>query len=334
MKILVTGVAGFIGFHLAKKLLDEGHDVIGIDNLNDYYEVDLKKSRLNQLLNIKLVFFDIDLKDKSKIYILFKNYNFDIVLHMAAQPGVRFSIDNPNECILNNIVAFANIIDISAYAKIKHFIYASSSAVYGDNKELPFIESSNVDHPLSLYAASKKSNEIIAHSYSNTHKLPSTGLRFFTVYGPWGRPDMAYFKFVKKIINGEIIDVFGNGAMLRDFTYIDDIVDGVLALIPIIPKENYDTVLKTEDPSESNAPWSIFNIGNNKPIELEDFICTIETALGIEAKKNYKSMQIGDARATSANIDKINIYTGFIPKTSLKIGIEKFVSWYKTYYGL
>lgn len=333
MKILVTGVAGFIGFHLAKKLLIDGHTVIGVDNINDYYSTDLKKSRLSKLLNIKLIFFEIDLKDKAKIYEVFEQHKIDYILHMAAQAGVRYSIDNPNECILNNILAFSNLIDIAANSKIKHFIYASSSSVYGDNDELPFTESSNVDHPLSLYAATKKSNEMIAHSYANLYKLPSTGLRFFTVYGPWGRPDMAYFKFVKKIINGEIIDVYGKGNMLRDFTYIDDIVDGVLGIIKIIPKSNQNIKYKIKDPSKSKAPWSIFNIGNNQPVKLKDFISTIESTLGLEAKKNYLSMQKGDAYATFADIDKINYHTGFTPKTSLKTGIEKFVNWYKSYYN-
>ena len=332
-KILVTGSIGFIGFHLCKKLLDEGHEVYGIDNINDYYDVDLKLARKKSLANYaaqldenkKYNFKKIDISNKKDLFALFKKCNFDIVINLAAQAGVRYSIDNPQSYVESNLIGFVNIVECCREFKIKHLVFASSSSVYGMNKDQPFKIQDKTDFPISLYAATKKSNELLAFSYSHLYKIPTTGLRFFTVYGPFGRPDMAYFKFTKSIIEDKPIDVYNNGNMKRDFTYIDDIVDGMLSVLDKPPKSNqFDLTL-------SDAPFRVLNIGNNKPISLEEFIECIEKALSKTAIKNELPMQPGDVPVTYANIDEINKEFGFNPKTNISDGIQKFVDWYVEY---
>ena len=332
-KILVTGSIGFIGFHLCKKLLDEGHEVYGIDNINDYYDVDLKLARKKSLANYaaqldenkKYNFKKIDISNKKDLFALFKKCNFDIVINLAAQAGVRYSIDNPQSYVESNLIGFVNIVECCREFKIKHLVFASSSSVYGMNKDQPFKIQDKTDFPISLYAATKKSNELLAFSYSHLYKIPTTGLRFFTVYGPFGRPDMAYFKFTKSIIEEKPIDVYNNGNMKRDFTYIDDIVDGMLSVLDKPPKSNqFDLTL-------SDAPFRVLNIGNNKPISLEEFIECIEKALSKTAIKNELPMQPGDVPVTYANIDEINKEFGFNPKTNISDGIQKFVDWYVEY---
>ena len=332
-KILVTGSIGFIGFHLCKKLLDEGHEVYGIDNINDYYDIDLKLARKKSLANYaaqldenkKYNFKKIDISKKKDLFALFKKCNFDIVINLAAQAGVRYSIDNPQSYVESNLIGFVNIVECCREFKIKHLVFASSSSVYGMNKDQPFKIQDKTDFPISLYAATKKSNELLAFSYSHLYKIPTTGLRFFTVYGPFGRPDMAYFKFTKSIIEDKPIDVYNNGNMKRDFTYIDDIVDGMLSVLDKPPKSNqFDLTL-------SDAPFRVLNIGNNKPISLEEFIECIEKALSKTAIKNELPMQPGDVPVTYANIDEINKEFGFNPKTNISDGIQKFVDWYVEY---
>ena len=306
--------------------------VIGVDNLNDYYDVALKNDRLSSIKSESFkFFFKIDLNDKSSLEKIFKETKIDYVINLAAQAGVRYSLTNPEEYMHSNILGFLNILELCRNFKIKHLVYASSSSVYGMNKKIPFSVSDNVDHPISLYAASKKSNELMAHTYSHLFNIPTTGLRFFTVYGPWGRPDMALFIFTKAIIDGQKIDLFNHGKMLRDFTYIDDIVEGIYNLTKDPYKKQF-LGSKNPDPSFSIAPYRIFNIGNNSPVKLIDFLKIIEEAVGKQAIVNLAEMQPGDVESTYANIDAINDYVGFIPKTNIKDGISKFVDWYKRYY--
>jgi UDP-glucuronate 4-epimerase len=332
-KILVTGAAGFIGFYLAKRLIDSGYSVIGLDNINDYYSVDLKKDRLAQLEGFSnFSFIKMDLADRKAMEELFYSEKFDRVVHLAAQAGVRYSLENPNAYIDSNLVGFANILEGCRHNPVKHLVFASSSSVYGANKKMPFSVEDFVDNPVSLYAATKKSNELMAHAYSHLYKIPSTGLRFFTVYGPWGRPDMAYFKFTKAILAGEQIDVYNHGNMKRDFTYIDDIIEGVVRVMdkPARPKvKDKDATLELY---KSSAPFAVYNIGNNKPVELGYFIQALENALGRKAKKNMLPMQPGDVPATYADIDSLTRDVGFKPDTPIEKGLQKFVEWYKEYY--
>lgn len=332
MKILVTGAAGFIGSRLIE-LLDDKNEIVGIDNLNDYYDTSLKIARLNNL-NKKnnFRFLKMDLADKDSMLNLFSKENFDIVIHLGAQAGVRYSIENPYAYIDSNIMGMMNILEGARNNPVQHLIYASSSSVYGGNKKVPFSTEDSVDHPVSLYAATKKSNELMAHTYSNLYDIPTTGLRFFTVYGPFGRPDMAYFGFTNKIVKGETIEVFNNGDMMRDFTYIDDVVEGIIRLIPEIPQRNPNWTEK--DVSESWAPYRIFNIGNSTPVKLLDFIETIEKHLGIKAKKVFKPMQPGDVQKTFADVADLEKVINFKPTTTIDSGIKEFVNWYKDYYQI
>ena len=335
MKYLVTGSAGFIGFSVAKKLLDEGYNVVGIDNHNDYYDPKIKDSRLEILLEHESYkHFKADLSIKDKIDIIFKDTKPDCVINLAAQAGVRYSLENPYAYIQSNIVGFMNILEVCKHFCVKHLVYASSSSVYGANTKLPFSIHDNVDHPVSLYAASKKANELMAHTYSHLFNLPTTGLRFFTVYGPWGRPDMALFKFTKAIINGEKIKVFNNGNHERDFTYIDDIVEGVIRVAMSPAKPNTDWSGNKPDPASSLAPWRVYNIGNNKPENLMKFIEVIEKEIGQEAIKEFLPMQPGDVPDTFADIEDLKNDFNFQPSTSLKDGVKKFVDWYFDYYKI
>ena len=333
-RILVTGAAGFIGSYVCNRLLDNKTEVIGVDNLNNYYDPALKKARLQILLERKMCFYELDISEKTKLNDVFEKFKPTCVINLAAQAGVRYSIDNPMAYINSNIVGFLNILEGCRNHNVSHLIYASSSSVYGLNNTFPFSENHNVDHPISLYAASKKSNEAMAHSYSHIFNLPTTGLRFFTVYGPWGRPDMALYIFTKKILAGEPIDIYGYGKMKRDFTYIEDIVEGVIRLINKIPIPDKIWDANDPNPSSSSSPWSIFNIGNNKPTELEYFISIIENCLGKKAIKNYLEMQPGDVSKTAASIEKLESAIGFTPNTSIEEGIPKFISWYKDFHNL
>ena len=332
-KILVTGAAGFIGFSVCKKLLDLGLEIYGLDNLNDYYDPRLKLARLEFLTKKNMPFSKIDLADTNEIKNLFNSFKPNIVINLAAQAGVRYSLENPHAYLNSNIIGFLNILENCKTHSIEHLIYASSSSVYGLNKVFPFSEGDTVDHPVSLYAASKKSNELIAHSYSHIFRLPCTGLRFFTVYGPWGRPDMALYIFTKKILADEPINVYGFGKMKRDFTYIDDIVEGIIGLIGNQPSGSSKWTGFDPEPSTSSAPWEIYNIGNNKPTELEYFISLIEKNLGKKAIKNYLDIQPGDVEETSADISRLHKLTGFVPSTCIEEGIPKFISWYKTFHN-
>jgi len=333
MKILVTGVAGFIGFSLTCRLMKDGHDVYGIDNLNDYYDVNLKKNRLSIIeKNPKFKFQRIDLADREGIKKLFAANSFDYVINLAAQAGVRYSIENPGSYIDSNLVGFGNILEGCRHSKVKHLVYASSSSVYGLNTHMPFSVRHNVDHPISLYAASKKANELMAHTYSYLYALPTTGLRFFTVYGPWGRPDMALFLFTKAILNNEPIKVFNNGNMQRDFTYIDDIVEGVVRVMNTVPKADPDWSSDTPNPSTSCVPYKLYNIGNNQPIALMEFVEAIEQAIGKKALKEYLPLQAGDVPATYADVNDLIKDTGFKPSTPIVEGINNFIKWYKDYY--
>ncbi len=335
MKILVTGAAGFIGFHLSRALLVRGDDVVGLDNLNDYYSVELKQDRLNLLLpNERFQFEKIDLVDQEPMEALFAQEKFDVVVNLAAQAGVRYSLTNPHAYTSSNIDGFLNVLEGCRHNDVKHLVYASSSSVYGANTAMPFSVSDNVDHPVSLYAASKKANELMAHSYSHLYALPTTGLRFFTVYGPWGRPDMALFLFTKAILEGKPIDVFNHGKMKRDFTYVDDIVNGVISTIDQTASPNLDWSGDAPDPSSSKAPFRLFNIGNNEPVELLAMIETLEKCLGKTAEKNMLDMQPGDVPATYANIEALEAATGFHPSTSIEEGIAKFVEWYREYHAM
>jgi UDP-glucuronate 4-epimerase len=334
MTILVTGAAGFIGMHLSKRLLEQGYEVVGIDNLNDYYDPQLKEDRLLQLKKYeRFTFVKLDLVDREGILKLFQKYSFPYVIHLAAQAGVRYSLQNPHAYIDSNLVGFVNMMEACRHYPVKHFIYASSSSVYGANTKMPFSTSDNVDHPVSLYAATKKANELMAHTYSHLYGIPTTGLRFFTVYGPWGRPDMAYFSFAKNILKGKPIKVFNHGNMRRDFTYIDDIVEGMVRLLDKPPVSNPNWDRMSPDPSSSYAPYKIYNIGNNQPVKLLDFIKTLESLLGVKAKMEFLPMQPGDVEATYADIDDLQKAVGFHPSTSIEDGLRKFVEWYRSYYG-
>ncbi len=332
-KILVTGAAGFIGFHVCRALLVLGESVTGIDNLNPYYDVSLKKARLEILReNEKFDFIKVHLEDCKGVQKVIGDTKFDVVVHLAAQAGVRYSLDNPMAYVDTNIVGFTNILEGCRHNRVGHLVYASSSSVYGANKEMPFSEKHNVDHPISLYAATKKANELMAHTYSALFKLPTTGLRFFTVYGPWGRPDMALFKFTKAILEGESIDVFNYGDMRRDFTYIDDVVNGVIKVMSVIPEPDHKWNPLNPNPDSSFAPYRIYNIGNNNTEALLDMIEVLEGCLGKKAKKNMMPMQLGDVQETSASIEELRSDAGFEPKIPIRIGIPKFVEWYREYY--
>ncbi|MDD2581655.1 MAG: NAD-dependent epimerase [Desulfuromonadaceae bacterium] len=333
-KILVTGAAGFIGFHLSKRLLDRGDDVTGLDNLNDYYDVRLKHDRLNQLKDKPgFRFVECSMEDREVVETLFRTEQFDKVVNLAAQAGVRYSLQNPHAYISSNIVGFMNILEGCRHNGVKHLVYASSSSVYGANTQMPFSVHHNVDHPASLYAATKKSNELMAHAYSSLYGIPTTGLRFFTVYGPWGRPDMALFLFTKAIIEGRTIDVFNHGKMQRDFTYIDDIIEGVVRVTDTTPTANPAWSGDSPDPGTSYAPYRIYNIGNNSPVELTYFIETLERCLGKTAKKNLLPIQAGDVPATYADVDDLINDVGFKPNTSVEEGIGRFVEWYLAYHA-
>ena len=340
MRILITGAAGFIGYHLTKRCISENYSVIGLDNINDYYDINLKKARLNDLYkfssdkNREFNFVKGSLEDNSFLKDTFEKYSPECVINLAAQAGVRYSIENPSAYIQANIVGFGNLIELCRNYEIKNFIYASSSSVYGGNVTMPFSEKNGVDHPISLYAATKRSNEIIAHSYSHLYSLPSTGLRFFTVYGPWGRPDMALFLFTKAIFEEKKLKIFNNGEMLRDFTYIDDIVESMFRLIakPATIDKNYN--FNFPDPSTSWAPHRIFNIGNSNPSKLMDYINQIESAIGKKAIKEFLPMQPGDVKATFSDTSALEDWISFKPKTSIKDGIEKFIFWYRNFYNV
>jgi len=336
MKILVTGAAGFIGFHVSCYLIARGDTVVGIDNLNDYYDVNLKQGRLDELAKHEnkhlFSFTKLDLADRDKIATLFENEKFDKVINLAAQAGVRYSIENPHAYVDSNIVGFLNILEGCRHNAVKHLVYASSSSVYGANEIMPFSAKDNVDHPVSLYAASKKTNELMAHTYSHLYRLPTTGLRFFTVYGPWGRPDMALFKFTKAIMQGDSIDVYNYGNHRRDFTYIDDIVAGIILSLDQNVSGNPQWSGKTPDPSTSRAPWKIYNIGAHTPINLLVFIETLEKALGQNATKNLLPMQAGDVPDTYADVSALSEELGYMPKVSLEEGIKQFVIWYRKFY--
>ena len=333
MKVVLTGAAGFIGMHTSIKLLERGDTVIGIDNINDYYDVALKKARLERLEKFdNFIFVKADVENKAAIEQVFSDYSPDHVIHLAAQAGVRYSLENPHAYISANIEGFLNILESCRYNDVKHLTYASSSSVYGGNTKLPFSEHDNVDHPVSLYAATKKSNELMAHTYSHLFNLPTTGLRFFTVYGPWGRPDMALFLFTKAIIAGEPINVFNHGRMMRDFTYIDDIVEGVIRVNdkPASPCLNFQSV--SPDPSSSNAPYRVFNIGNSSPVKLMAYIDAIEAALGLEAQKKFLPLQMGDVPSTCSDTSELHNWVDFKPNTDINDGVLNFVNWYKGFY--
>jgi UDP-glucuronate 4-epimerase len=334
MNYLVTGAAGFIGFHLSRRLLERGDSVIGIDNLNAYYDVNLKKARLCKLEEIPgFTFHKLDLADREEVNRLFAENNFDCVVNLAAQAGVRYSLTNPHAYIDCNIVGFINILEGCRHNDIKHLVYASSSSVYGANTNMPFSVHHNVDHPVSLYAATKKSNELMAHTYSSLYKLPCTGLRFFTVYGPLGRPDMALFLFTRAILENKPIDVYNHGRMKRDFTYIDDIVEGVIRVSDKVPEPNPDWNGDKPDSATSYAPYKLYNIGNNNPVELMKFIEVLEDCLGKKANKNLLPIQPGDVPETYADVDDLVNDVGFKPATSIEEGIKRFVEWYNEYYG-
>ena len=335
MRILVTGAAGFIGARLSERLLDRGDEVIGVDNLNDYYDVTLKEARLQRLLpHAHFSFHKIDITDQAAMGAVFETAAPQRVMHLAAQAGVRYSITNPRAYVDANIVGFINILEACRYNGVEHLVYASSSSVYGANTQMPFATDSNVDHPVSMYAATKKSNELMAHVYSHLYRLPTTGLRFFTVYGPWGRPDMSLFLFARKILLGEPIDVFNHGKHRRDFTYIDDIVAGVMCCIDKIAEVDESWSSDDPKPSTSNAPYRLYNIGNNSPVELMDFIGTLERCLGLEAKKNMLPLQPGDVPETYADVAALVQDVGYRPSTPITEGIANFVSWYKDFYNI
>lgn len=334
-RILVTGAAGFIGFHLANRLLSEGWYVIGLDNVNNYYDVNLKKARLEILKKSEhFSFHKISLGDRDAVNHLFENESPEYVVNLAAQAGVRYSLTNPHAYTSSNIEGFLNILEGCRHNKVKHLVYASSSSVYGANKSMPFSVNESINHPLSLYAATKKANELMAHTYSHLYDLPTTGLRFFTVYGPWGRPDMALFLFTKAILNGESIDVFNKGRMKRDFTYVDDIIEGVFRIVTHIPQGNKSWDPYHPDPASSNAPYHIFNIGNNNPVELNYYIEVLENCLGKKAIKNLLPLQPGDVVETYANVDHLQEEIGFKPDTKIEDGIQSFVDWYRDYYKI
>ncbi|MEN0003602.1 MAG: NAD-dependent epimerase [Bacteroidota bacterium] len=347
-KHLITGTAGFIGYHLAQALVERGDTVIGLDVINDYYDVNLKYSRLTQAgfdvkeleynkliqskINLNHFFIQLQLEDEANLNELFRTQRFDKVCNLAAQAGVRYSLINPRAYINSNIIGFTNILECCRHHNVKHLAYASSSSVYGLNESVPFATSDNVDHPISLYAASKKSNELMAHTYSHLFDLPTTGLRFFTVYGPWGRPDMALFLFTKAMLQGEAINVFNHGKMVRDFTYIDDIVEGVIRVLDHPPKGNAAWSGKSPDPSTSKGPYKVYNIGNNNPVQLMDFIQAIEQELGIKAEKNMMPIQPGDVAMTHADVKDLVHDLGYKPATPIQKGVKAFINWYREYY--
>lgn len=333
MKYLVTGAAGFIGFFVAQRLIAQGHQVIGLDNLNDYYDVNLKKSRLSILNEQPLfTFIGMDLADRDGIADLFTQHQFNRVIHLAAQAGVRYSIDNPMAYADSNLVGHLTILEGCRQHNVEHLVYASSSSVYGLNGKTPFSTADSVDHPVSLYAATKKSNELMSHTYSHLYNVPTTGLRFFTVYGPWGRPDMALFKFTKAIYEGREIDVYNHGDMQRDFTYVDDIVEGIIRIQDVIPEANDSWSVEKGNPATSSAPYRVYNIGNGNPIKLTDFIDALETSIGIKAKKNLLPMQPGDVYQTFADVDDLFDVTGYKPNMGIEKGVDNFVQWYKSHY--
>lgn len=334
MRVLVTGAAGFIGYHTAKALLARGDEVVGLDNLNAYYDVKLKEARLSQLqTRNRFTFHKLDLADRDGMERLFSEVRPQRVIHLGAQAGVRYGMENPHAYIDSNIVGTQHVLEGCRRNGVEHLVFASSSSVYGANTSLPFSVHQNVDHPLSLYAATKKSGELMAHAYAHLYRLPVTGLRFFTVYGPWGRPDMALFLFTRKILAGEPIDVFNNGHHARDFTYIDDVVEGVLRTADRVPAPNPDWSGANPDPASSSAPYRLYNIGNHNPVELMHFISCLEKALGREAKKNFLPLQPGDVPATYADVDDLAADVGFAPSTPIEDGIRHFVDWYRSYYG-
>lgn len=340
-KVLITGVAGFVGFHLAKKLFANSLNIVGIDNINDYYPVQLKHDRLADLKDSSekasessFTFEKVDLKDKEAVMKVFEQFKPDYVVHLAAQAGVRYSIENPDAYVDSNLIGFMNILEACRHHPVKHLIYASSSSVYGGNTIIPFSTNHQVDHPVSLYAATKKANELMAHTYSHLYSIPTTGLRFFTVYGPWGRPDMAYFSFTKAILAGQPIKVFNHGKMERDFTYIDDIIAGIEKLIYHMPKPNPAWDEKEGDLSSSFAPYKVYNIGNNKPVTLMRFIEALEEKIGKKAEKIYMDMQPGDVLRTYADITDLERDIGFKPATTIEDGLSKFVDWYRAYYNV
>ena len=333
MKFLVTGAAGFIGYHTAERLLAAGHQVVGIDNLNDYYDVGLKMARLDLLADKPAFqFIKLDLADREGMAQLFAEHQFQRVIHLGAQAGVRYSLDNPLAYADANLIGHLNVLEGCRHNKVEHLLYASSSSVYGLNRKLPFATEDSVDHPISLYAATKKANELMSHSYSHLYGLPTTGLRFFTVYGPWGRPDMALFKFTKAILAGDSIDVYNHGEMHRDFTYIDDIAESIVRLQAVIPQPNADWTVEQGSPATSSAPYHVYNIGNSSPVKLMKYISALEQALGIEARKNMLPMQPGDVLDTSADTAELYRVIGFKPETSVEEGVKRFVEWYKSFY--
>ncbi|WP_278496303.1 NAD-dependent epimerase [Pantoea vagans] len=333
MNFLVTGAAGFIGFHVSQRLLAAGHQVVGIDNLNDYYDVNLKHARLDLIkADSGFTFIEMDLADRDAIASLFDQNTFQRVIHLGAQAGVRYSIENPHAYADSNLIGHLNILEGCRHHKIEHLLYASSSSVYGLNRKMPFSTEDSVDHPVSLYAATKKANELMSHTYSHLYQLPTTGLRFFTVYGPWGRPDMALFKFTRAMIAGEAIDVYNQGQMKRDFTYIDDIAEAVVRLQDVIPQQDDNWTVETGSPATSSAPYRVYNIGNSQPVTLMNYIEAIEKALGITAKKNLMPMQPGDVLETSADTEALYKAIGFKPQTGVEEGVKNFVDWYRDFY--
>ena len=332
-RFLVTGAAGFIGFHVAKRLLERGDEVVGLDNVNDYYDVGLKQDRLRQLAGQQgFTFVQLDVADRAAVPALFGQHSFETVIHLAAQAGVRYSIENPHVYVDSNLVGFVNVLEACRHHRVRHLTYASSSSVYGANTAMPFSVHHNVDHPLSLYAATKKANELMAHTYSHLYGLPTTGLRFFTVYGPWGRPDMALFKFTRAILRGEPIEVYNHGRMQRDFTYIDDIAEGVIRVADRVPAGDPDWTGERPDPGTSRASYRIYNIGNHQPVELMDLIAELERCLGRQAEKLLLPMQPGDVPATFADVEDLVRDTGFRPATPINDGVREFVRWYREYY--
>ncbi|MFK3932801.1 NAD-dependent epimerase [Pantoea agglomerans] len=333
MNFLVTGAAGFIGFHVSQRLLAAGHQVVGIDNLNDYYDVNLKHARLNLIkADPGFTFIEMDLADRDAMASLFDQQKFQRVIHLGAQAGVRYSIENPHAYADSNLTGHLNILEGCRHHKIEHLLYASSSSVYGLNRKMPFSTEDSVDHPVSLYAATKKANELMSHTYSHLYQLPTTGLRFFTVYGPWGRPDMALFKFTRAMIAGEAIDVYNQGQMKRDFTYIDDIAEAIVRLQDVIPQQDDNWTVETGSPATSSAPYRVYNIGNSQPVTLMNYIEAIEKALGITAKKNLMPMQPGDVLETSADTEALFKAIGFKPQTGVEKGVKNFVDWYRDFY--